>query len=179
MKSGLIALLMVLGLASTVQAQDMGIVAGMRSDSADTDVSGASVNSKTNWQVGGVAKFDLHPTWQIRTGFIYLQRSYEYKMGTTSTDMKFTYFEVPVGILYKFSDFGGAFIGPALDMNVSKDCNSCTGVQSMVVPIQLGASFKFAPQVGMEFYFETGASKIADGLTSPKAVAVNLMITFD
>lgn len=179
MKSGLIALLLAFGMGSFAQAQDMGIIAGMRSDSADTDVTGGSVTGKTGWQVGGIAKFELAPTWQIRTGFVYLQRSYEFKAGGASTDLKFTYFEVPVGAVYKFSDFGGAFLGTALSMNVSKDCNNCTGVQSLVTPIQLGASFKFAPQVGMEFYFETGASKIADGLTQPKAVAVNLMITFD
>lgn len=182
MKSGLIALLMVFGFSFTASAQDMGIVLGMRSDSADADTAGASITSKTNWQVGGIAKFDIQDKWQIRSGFVYLQRSYEYKASaSSSTDLKFTYFEVPVGVLYKFSDFGGAFIGPALDFNVSKDCGSstCSGVNSMVIPIQLGASFKFAPQMGLEFYYEMSSSKIADGVKDPKAVAVNFMITFD
>lgn len=181
MKSGLIALLMVLGFAGAAHAQDLGIVAGMRSDSADAETAGDSINSKTDWQFGGIAKFDIHNAWQIRSGFIYLQRSYEYKSGGASNDLKFTYFEVPVGILYKFSDFGGAFIGPALDMNVSKDCGSvsCSGVNSTLIPIQLGASFKFAPQFGLEFYYEMVGGKLADGVKDPKAVAVNLMITFD
>lgn len=182
MKSGLIALLVILGVSLGAKAQDMGVVAGIRSDSADAENSGYNVNSKTDWQVGGVAKFALHEKWNLRTGFVYLQRSYEIApSGGTSTDWKFTYFEIPVGIMYKFSDFGGAFVGPAIDLNVSKDCGSgsCSGVNSTILPIQIGASFKFAPQMGFEFYYETSSSKIADGVTNPKAVAANFMITFD
>lgn len=183
MKLGLVALLMVLGFTGVAQAQDFGIIAGIRSDSADTDVAGASLNSMTDWQFGGIAKFDVAPVLQIRSGLTYLQRSYESKSGGVSTDLKFTYVEVPVGLLWKFSDFGGAFIGPAFDMNVSKDCgggsSSCSGVSSLLTPIQLGGSFKFAPNFGLEFYFETVPGKLADGVKDAKAVALNLMITFD
>jgi hypothetical protein len=180
MKSLLI--MCVLAFGWVAQAQDVGVVVGLRSDSADAETTGDSITGKSSFQAGAIAKFDLKDAWGIRTGFIYAQRAYEYKAAAGgSTDLKFTYFEVPVGLMYKFSDYGGAFLGPAIAFNVSKDCGSgtCEGTNSAPMGLQLGASFKFAPQLGAEFYFETGFSKIADGVKSPKAVMANLLITFD
>lgn len=181
MKKLLFALLMVAGLAA--QAQDVGIVLGMRSDNADSDDSAVKITGKNSFQGGAIAKFDLKDKWQIRSGFIYTQRAFE--VGTPgsklTTDFKFTYFEVPANLLYKFSDYGGAFVGPAIAFNVSKDCGAgtCSGVNSSPLFLQLGASFKFAPQLGAEIYYEMGLSKLADHVTSPKAVMANILITFD
>lgn len=180
MKSLLIALTMMFGFAA--QAQDVGIIAGYRADSADAETSGLTVEGKGGFQFGAVAKFEVHNAWQVRSGFIYTQRAYEVKSGGVSlADTKFTYFEVPANILYKFSDYGGAFIGPAVAFNVSKNCGDadCEGVSSAPLFLQFGASFKFAPQLGAEIYYEMGMSKIANELKSPRAVMANFMITFD
>ena len=180
MKAFLFALLMTVG--AFAQAQDLGVVVGARADSADATTKGYTDAGKTNFQIGAIAKFDLKDAWQIRSGFIYTQRNYTLQNGTTDIgDLKFTYFEIPVGLLYKFSDFGGAFIGPSLDFNVSKTCpgGACTGVSGMPIGMQVGASFKFAPQMGAEIYYETLSSKLADEAEAPKAVVVNFMVTFD
>lgn len=163
-------------------AQDVGVIAGIRSDSADAKTSGYKVEGKNSFNVGGIAKFELAESWNIRTGFVYTQRFYEIKNGSTSLgESKFTYFEIPVGVLYKFSDFGGAFLGPNLAFNISKDCagGTCTSANSTPIGLQLGASFKFAPQMGFEFYYETMMSKIEDQIENPKAIVANFMVTFD
>lgn len=182
MKKAFLMGVVMLALGSAAFAQDVGVIVGMRADSAEAKTSGLSVGGKTNFQAGGVAKFELKDALQLRTGFIYTQRNYELKSGTTALgDGKFTYFEVPVGLMYKFSDFGGAFIGPALAFNVSKECpgGTCEEVSSAPMALQFGASFKFAPQFGAEFYYETLMAKVAKEIESPKAVVVNLMVTFD
>ena len=180
MKAFLFALLMTVGVYA--QAQDMGVIVGARADSADATTAGLTTQGKTNFQVGAIAKFELKDAWQIRSGFIYTQRNYTLQLGSNDIgDLKFTYFEIPVGLLYKFSDFGGAFVGTSLDFNVSKSCpgGSCTGVSSMPIGMQVGASFKFAPQMGAEIYYEALTSKLADNAEAPKAVIVNFMVTFD
>lgn len=179
----IVGVLFALGLSSTVFAQDVGVVAGVRTDNVDGD-NGVEYKSKTNFQAGLIAKFDVAAPLQVRTGFLYVQRSYDVSLsGGPSEEFKATYFEVPVGLLYKFSDFGGAFIGPALSFNLSKDCpgGSCSGaeVNSSPLAIQVGGSFKFAPQIGFELYYETMTGELAKGAKSPRAVIANLMITFD
>ncbi|MBX2996769.1 MAG: outer membrane beta-barrel protein [Bdellovibrionaceae bacterium] len=179
MKMWLMTVVMMMGFAA--QAQDVGIVLGIRGDNAEAKTTGVKVNGKTNFQGGAVAKFEIQDAWNVRTGFMYTQRNYELTSGAAAVDAKFTYFEIPVGLMYKFSDFGGAFLGANLGFNLSKDCGggTCEGVSSAPIGMQLGASFKFAPQMGFEFYYERLFSKVADNLENPNAVAANFMITFD
>lgn len=190
MKSNLIKAILVsfvLMAASSASAQDLGVVLGYRSDNFDSDVTGSTAKSGTgNIQGGMVAKFQMGggPLW-IRSGFIYEMRSYVSTVTLGETTLKASYFSIPVGLLYKFSDFGGVFIGPAVGLNVSKSCEgspvACTinGFNSSPISLQLGGSFKIAPQFGFELYYEQTTSKIADGVTNPRAIAANMMITFD
>ena len=166
---------------TVVKAQDVGVVAGIRADSADGEGT-TDIGQRVNFQAGVIGKFELSGPLQIRSGMLYVQRGYELK-GTNSTDqLTSTYFEVPVGLLYKFSDFGGVFIGPALGLGLSKNCPaSCNGadVASSLVSVQFGASFKIAPQFGFEVYYEALTGNIAKGIKNPRAIVANAMITFD
>lgn len=180
MKNLLMCLVTLVGMSA--QAQDVGVVFGIRNDSADAKAPGYTIEGKNSFNVGGIAKFELKDAWNLRTGFIYTQRFFEVKNGTTSLgDAKFTYFEIPVGLMYKFSDFGGAFVGPNIAMNISKECpgGTCTGTNSAPIGLQVGASFKFAPQMGFEFYYETMMAKLNDDIENSKAIVANFMITFD
>ncbi|MFN7728168.1 MAG: outer membrane beta-barrel protein [Bdellovibrio sp.] len=180
MKMFVMSLIVIMGFAA--QAQDVGVVLGIRGDSADAKTTNQKTQGKTNFQAGAVAKFEVHEAWQVRTGFLYTQRFYEFSSSSNNLgDAKFTYFEIPVGLMYKFSDFGGAFVGPNLAFNIAKDCpgGTCQGVSSAPIGLQVGASFKFAPQMGFEFYYETMFSKVADEVENPRAIIANFMITFD
>ena len=175
--------------ASVASAQDLGVVLGYRSDNFDSDAAGATAKGGTgNIQGGMVAKFQMGggPLW-IRSGFIYEQHSYLSSFALGETTLKASYFSIPLGLLYKFSDFGGVFAGPAIGLNVSKSCESSSVLvtcstnvfNSSPISFQLGGSFKIAPQFGFELYYEQTTSKIADGITNPRAIAANVMITFD
>lgn len=179
MKMFLMSLVMLMGFAA--HAQDMGVVFGIRNDNADAKTSGVTVEGKNSFNAGLVAKFELSSPWQVRSGFIYTQRAFDVKVPASTTGYKFTYFEIPAGVLYKFNEFGGVFAGPNLAFNLSKDCgsNTCEGVNSAPIGFQLGGSFKFAPQMGFEVYYETLLSKVADEVTNARAVVANFMITFD
>lgn len=181
-KSVLLVTGCVLVLSSSAFAQDLGVVLGFRSDNADSDVAGSSIKGVTNIQGGMVAKFEISGPLHVRTGATYVQRAYTTETAITSDTIKASYLEIPVGLMYKFSDYGGVFAGPAINMNIAKDCpGGCanSNVNSSPMTIQFGGSFKVAPQFGFEFYYETMSSKFADGVTNPRAIAANLMITFD
>jgi hypothetical protein len=169
--------------AQTALAQDLGVVVGFRNDQADSETAGTSITGKGGIQGGMVAKFELNGPLQIRTGAIYLERSYGVKTGTAAEELlKASYLEIPVGLLYKFSDYGGVFLGAAIGLNIAKQCPggcSTSSLNMTPVPLQFGGSFKVAPQFGFEFYYETMTGKFATGVTNARAIAANLMITFD
>jgi hypothetical protein len=173
-----------LAFAFESQAQDMAVLVGMRSDSADSDVGTTTkIESKTNWQAGGLAFIDLMAPMKLRSGFIYSNRNYAITtpLATTTGDIKLAYFDVPVGVMYKMGDYGGPFVGAVLALNVSKSCpgGSCEGVNSTPLGFQLGASFKFAPQLGAELYYESFSGTMLTGVKDSKAVVANLLFTFD
>lgn len=172
------------------QAADFGVEAGVRSQSGDAGASGFTAESKTGFQLGGVGQFPLSGEWYIRSGLLYTQRNVDltYKAGgTTSTgSLTMTYFDVPLQGLYKFEDYGSVFAGPLFSMILDKKCqlsngNTCTvtSAKSMLIPFQLGATFKFMPQVGATIYYETIPGDIADNFGNYRAIGANLLFTFD
>lgn len=179
----ILALALTLFLTGTALASDMGVIIGIRNDSAESKSAGVDMASQNNFQAGLIAKFDVSDAVLIRSGFVYIQRNYLATVAASDVTLKYNYFEIPIGVLYKFNDFGGAFAGVALSLNQSKSSSVSgmepTGVKSMIMPIQIGASFKFAPQMGAELYFETNGGDIDDNLQNNKAIVANLMITFE
>lgn len=182
--------LVVVFTSSLASAQDLGVVVGYRSDSADSGSATTTLDTMGNVQVGAVGKFQLSEAFWLRSGMIYIQRSYGFTttlVPATGT-YKATYFEIPLGLLWKLSDAGGVFAGGAFNLGLSNKCDisagatcSFTGHANSPFAAQLGASFKVAPQFGFEIYYEalTGNKKIAEGIDNARAIAANLMITFD
>lgn len=176
--------------ACFAQASDFGIEGGFRSQSGSYNVSGYSTGSKTGIQVGGVGHFELSGPWYLRSGLFYTQRPIELMLNSPlsgSADLMFTYFDLPAQIMYKFEDYGGVFIGPMVSMLLEKKASGSGGLSgltiteanSMVIPIQLGATFKFAPQMGATLYYEMMAGGVAKDLDTFRAVGVNFLFTFD
>ncbi|PWU14890.1 MAG: hypothetical protein C5B49_12555 [Bdellovibrio sp.] len=173
---------------ASAQAQDVGIVAGYRSDYADGDAN-VTVSSKGNFQGGVVVKFGLSSSLLLRSGLMYTQRAYGFQVPALSLNgtIQGSFFEIPVGLLYKFSDYGGVFGGVAPSFGLAKTCSidgssqACTigGQSTSPMTIQFGASFKVAPQFGFELYYEQMLAAYADSVKSPRALVLQAMVTFD
>jgi hypothetical protein len=176
-----VTIAMMIGLSSEALAQDVGVIVGVRNDNAD-GTNGASISQKPSIQAGAIAKFPINEKIWIRSGLNFVPRAYTSSLNNVSTDFKLTYFEIPAGLLYKFSDYGGIFAGAAINMIISKECGgSCdpASVSGTQTALQVGGSFKIAPQFGFELYYETLTSKIANGIENPRSLVANAMITFD
>jgi hypothetical protein len=166
-------------------ASDYGIALGIRSDSATSNASGTSISANTDYQGGVVAAIEAISAIEIRTGLFYTSRQYGYTPATgASGTASFSYADIPVGLLWKLSDYGGPFVGANFGFNVASSCPTgsgiCTGsnsVNSSITGYQFGVHFKFAPQFGAELYYE-GMSAIVTGIDSAKAFAFNLFMTF-
>lgn len=168
-------------------ANDFAATVGLRSNSADAATTNVTSGSRSGFGAGVIGFFDVADKFAVRSGFIYNQRNYKLTSGTTEFDMNLSYVDIPVTGMYKFADYAGAFFGPVLSMLSSKECKATTGTcgtvkdpESMIMPIQFGVSFKFAPQMGAELYYEMISSEFwKDQLKSSKTVGINLMYTFE
>lgn len=182
----LITLVMGFLLSVSVYANDFAAAVGFRSNSADAVTAGVDVSSKAGLSAGVIGFFDLASQFQIRSGFLYTQRNFEVgQSGGTKYETNFGYVDIPVTAMYRFADYAGAFLGPVLALNVSKDCKAPNGCgtenpDSMSLGLQFGASFKFASQLGAEVYYETIPSTFwKDNLKDARAVGANLLFTFE
>ena len=183
---------LILGILLTVFVQgafanDFTAVIGVRSNTADFDTTGVSVGNKTSFGLGVLGFFDIAENLQFRSGFLYNQRQYSAKSGNVDYDFNLAYADIPVTLMYKFADYGGAFIGPVLGLLAAKECKASSGSctfpkdpSSTIIPVQLGVSFKFAPQMGGELYYELVSSALwENGIKNSRTVGANFLFTFE
>ena len=52
-------------------------------------------------------------------------------------------------------------------------------MKSVIVPLQLGVSFRFASQLGAELYYEYAAGDLAANLSNMKTVGANFLVYFE
>ncbi|MEK2689670.1 outer membrane beta-barrel protein [Bdellovibrio sp. GT3] len=189
MKKLALSFLVVSGLFSSVAFADLtyGLEVGVRSQSGDTDASGVSTDSQTAMQFGMFGILPISGPWNVRTGLLYTQRPLVLKSGGSDGKVEMNYVDIPLNIMYKFEDYAGVYLGVNLAINMDKKCslNNCnvTDVTSPLIPLTVGASFKFAPNFGLNVYFESASGKAAMAggaeLKNYRAVGANLLVTFD
>ncbi len=172
----IITVILALQYSKHASANDIGLVLGYKSDSATANNTSVTVDTRTNLNFGMLSFFELGPQILLRMGFIYNPRNY----GLTTGEVKLTYVDVPVGLMWKFSDYGGAFIGANAALNVSASCpaGACTNLNNVASGYQFGVNFKFAPHMGGAFYYEAMGS-LVQNIENPKAVAIQFLYTFE
>lgn len=133
------------------------------------------------YQVGGSVVIDVANNFGIKTGLFYNQRPFQSSYGVIDNTGKISYFDIPVFVMYKFEDYAGIYIGPSVSLKLSDEFTpgKLSNIKGMVMPLTLGAQFKFAPNLGAGIYFETVPGDIADNVSNTRAVGANLLITFD
>lgn len=166
------------------KAIGFGIEGGFKQQSGDTAV-GYSTSSQVGYQLGAVGFFDFSEKLALRSGLMYSQRPLKVTNDTTkdSATITMTYFDIPVALMLKFEDYMGAYIGTALSLNLDKSSDKksvmdVVDAKSMVMPLQLGVTFKFMPDIGMNLYFEQFGD-VAKDLKSYRSVGVNLLFTME
>lgn len=183
MKKFALSLLIALGATSSVAMADIdyGLEVGIRQQSGDAEAAGADGKAEMGYQFGVTGHFPISGPWHLRSGMLYTQRPLTVESGGTDNKVTMTYLDVPVALMYKFEEYAGVFAGVSLGLHLNSDADtgSVQDEKSPLVPLILGASFKFAPQLGVAVYYESASGDVADGLKNYRAVGANLMITFD
>lgn len=183
MKKLALSLMAVLSVSSIAFADvDYGLEVGIRSQSGDVAPATGTTSSQMGLQFGATAHFPISGPLHLRTGMLYTQRPILLKTGGAEYKISMNYLDIPVALMYKFEEYAGVFAGISLGMNLDKSADSgvtVTDVKSPLVPMIIGASFKFAPNLGLAIYYENAGGEVAQGFKDYRAVGANLMITLD
>jgi hypothetical protein len=137
------------------------------------------------YTLGAVGYFDISEKLAFRSGVMYTQRPLKVTNELTkdSATVSMTYFDIPAGLMLKFEDWMGVYAGVALSVNLDKSSDNTNvvklvDVKSLVVPFQMGVTFKFMPELGLNLYFEQFGD-VAEGLKSYRSVGANLLFTME
>jgi hypothetical protein len=168
-------------LSFEASAQFMGVEAGIRQQSAESNTAGVSTSTEMAYQFGLVGAFPMTEKILFRSGFLYTQRPITVKVAGLDSKYTYNYFDIPLTILWKLNDFGGVYGGVNLALAASADCTNCGSAspnKAGAMPLVVGGTFKFAPSFGVDVYYEAMA-KVGDDFKEARAVGANLLITFD
>lgn len=147
------------------------------------DVEGSSSNKQSlGWQIGGSTVINFNETMGLRTGLFYSERTFKAETSVGDISGKITYADVPLHFMFKLEDYAGIYLGPSISTKIGDEADKgykLTGVQSMITPITFGAAFKFQENMGLNIFFETVGSKLADGVTASRGIGANFMFTFN
>lgn len=179
----------ILFLASMSQAEVAysmpALEVGMKMNTMDA-TNATSNKQKLAYQLGGSIVFDIANNFGLKTGLMYSERTFKNDFaGGATTEGKITYFDIPVHFMFKIEDYAGIYLGPSFSTKLGDECTSSTGscsltnVKSSLIPMTFGAQFKFAPNLGLNLFFETISGEVATGLKDSRGVGINLLVAFD
>ena len=172
-------------LSSPVMAQEFGATIGIHQTTADSNTSGATVDGKMNFKLGGLVAFELIDQLRFRSGLIYNQRHFEVGTGGNTFEYNFAYFDVPINVQYNFNDTVGLFGGLIVAVNSSDDVEAPAGLtatdpdaEDMVPILNLGVNLLFQDMVGFDIFYERGMGKFADSLENFSTFGLNFNYWF-
>jgi hypothetical protein len=168
-RSTLLGLILIF--SSLAWGQEWGATVGVHQTTADSNVTGASVDGKLNYRIGALLAFELGEGTKFRTGALYNTRHMDVTLPTGKYEYKFAYLDVPANIQYNFNEMVGVFGGMVIALNVGDDVDGPAGVtvrdpdaESMIAILNLGVNLTFNDMIGFDFYYERGMGRFADGL---------------
>lgn len=164
----------------SASAQFMGVELGVRQQSASAEAAGVSTSDEMAYQFGLVGAFPMTESLLFRSGFLYTQRPITTKTAGITSKFSFNYFDIPLTLLWKLNEFGGVYAGVNLALAASASCDNCTTdvEKKGAMPLVIGGTFKFAPNFGIDVYYEA-MNKFNDDFKDGTAVGANLLISFD
>lgn len=168
-------------LSMGASAADFHLEAGFHQQAGEVTATTANAKSQVGYQFGGIVNVDMGDAFGFRTGMMYVQRPLVSEVNGSETKYDLNYFDIPLTAQYRFADYASVFAGLNLALNIDANASrgSVTDVKTPIMPFVLGATFKFAPQLGGTIYYETMSGDVANGLKNYRAVGFSLGIYFN
>jgi hypothetical protein len=174
---------------------DVGFFIGIKdanfSTTANPNSSNPSFTSGVGIAAGVIATGDMSLPVQFRTGAYYSERAASVSAtnsggSNVTANIKFSYIDIPLTVLYRFGDmfgvFGGAVVGLKVAANCSGDgtiCNAnyASSTDGGVLAGQLGVNVKFHPNWSAEAMYDIGLTPVSTDTTA-SAIGASIIFTY-
>lgn len=143
---------------------------GLLYNMPDSDDSNLDDENGISVQVGVIAKKEINPDLDFRTGVFYQRRAAV--ADTSIGDLEYTldYLSVPLTISYKLEDDFSLIGGLSAGINIGDDCDLDDGFcdledpESLLLSLSLGVSKKLNDQLYGEVLLDKSLGELVDGL---------------
>lgn len=164
-------------LSSAAMAQDYGLAIGIHQTTASVDTSSTGLNIQGSTQgllgfdAGVLASFEMVKNAHFRTGLLYDQRPFEFKLanGGGNFTFNYAYLDVPVDAQYNFNDMFGVFGGLVVGIKASDSISAPSGLtatdqnmKALYPLVNAGVNMTFQDMFGFDLYYEAGIGNFAD-----------------
>jgi Outer membrane protein beta-barrel domain len=167
----IISLVFAVLLSGTAMAQEYGLALGFHQTTATLESTGAtgSVSGKLGFEGGLQVAFELIPNLRFRTGAMYNQRQFDYKIPSVGTlQFNYAYLDIPVGVQYGFNEMVSVFGGMIVGVKASDSTKTPTSVGALDVDMKTlypllnaGVNLLFDDMIGFDFFLERGVGSFA------------------
>ncbi len=171
-------------ISSTAMAQEYGMQIGLHQTNAKVDAGTTGITGSTSGRLGfdlGLAvAFELMPGFRFRSGLMYNQRQFDYKITNTGNagtlGINFAYLDVPVMVQYNFNPmfavYGGLIAGIKASDTIKTYSSLSTAqvdMKSLYPLLTVGGNFTFDDMIGFDLYYEMGMGEFATAKAIPAA----------
>lgn len=111
-----------------------------------------------SWEFGTAYDIPIQNNFTFRTGAGIVQKASE--ADVINKKIEFVFLEVPATVMYRFNKYIAIFGGLNLDITLADDGAKSEAFALNIIPA--GARFSWAPNHGMETFFEFGLTDIAE-----------------
>lgn len=170
-------------ISAPAHAQEFGGLLGFHQTTANTDVSGASVDGKLGFKAGVLVGFELVEKTKFRSGLLYSQRYLEVKSGTSELKYNLAYLDIPANVQYNFNETFGVFGGLTFALNSSDDVKSNgskvdVDAEKFIPLLDLGVNLLFSDMIGFDFYYQRGLGSFARNIETFSTFGGNFIYWF-
>lgn len=162
-------------------AQEYGALLGVHQTSADSGVTGTSIDGVFNFKAGLAVGFALSDNAKFRTGLLYNQRHVETNTSGVKGKVNFDYLDVPALVQFNVNEMFGLFGGLVVGINVSDDTKpKATNVdaKALIPLLNLGMNLMFQDMIGFDVYYERGMGQFAKNLENYGTFGANFIYWF-
>jgi opacity protein-like surface antigen len=152
MKSLLLTVVAVFGLATAVQAQEtsIGAIAGYNFSKVENAVGSGLGDQYNGFHVGAIAEFKQTDKWSFELAAIYSTEGESTTVNDQEQTLALTFVNVPLHVKYyiseKFSVHGGPQMGFLLNAEMQQD-----GMEDMEIDGAVSSSFALTGGIGYDF----------------------------
>jgi hypothetical protein len=171
---------LLVGFSSAVFAQKAAVTLGLSQVQVQGDT-GVDVSSNGSYQLGALFYHPFSDMMEARLGALLGQENLTFTQSGNDVELNLTSINVPLTLGFRFAERFLMFLGPVINVNVTKTCKASVGSCSVSsfkakgtdVLLSFGGHVQLTESLGLEISLDKMSGKPFVGTTGGQIINVN------